>query len=443
MINLKLTEKFFIVTIFFSLIFSFFFKSFNRDELLSNLLVVFNVLLFVFLLIPVVIKNKNAKILVFSFLFLRIFLLYLDYYGKNIFMVLHSGGDSERFYEWALVISKNLSMMKEISYTKYTDFLGILYWIIGDQRFFSQFINVILGMWSIFVFYKILDLFKLKNTTKLFLLALYGFYPQNIIFSSILLREALIQFFFIYSMLFFIKWLQQNNRINIFKTLIFIALSSFFHPGMILGLLVYGFMFLFLDVEKYRFNFTLKKMAFLALFCSFSLAIIMYNSSLLTGKLAILAIQENSSLLENYQSKSGIEEGGATYLRNFEVNSPIDLVIFTPLRLVYFIFSPMPYDVRGLGDIGAIILDSSFFYFLTFIIIRNWKIMNSSLFKIFPKVFFILFLMISIGFAIGTENSGTAMRHRAKLFPTLIIAVIFIESIKQNKLSIWNDQKNN
>ena len=33
----------------------------------------------------------------------------------------------------------------------------------------------------------------------------------------------------------------------------------------------------------------------------------------------------------------------------------------------------MPYDIRGLGDIGAIILDSSFFYFLTFMIIRNWN----------------------------------------------------------------------
>lgn len=441
MINLKLTEKFFIVTICFSLIFSFFFKSFNRDELLSNLLVVFNVLLFAFLLIPVVIKNKNAKILVFSFLFLRIFLLYLDYYGKNIFMVLHSGGDSERFYEWALVISKNLSMMKEISYTKYTDFLGVLYWIIGDQRFFSQFINVILGMWSIFVFYKILDLFKLKNNTKLFLLALYGFYPQNIIFSSILLREALIQFFFIYSMLFFIKWLKQNNRINIFKTLLFIVLSSFFHPGMILGLLVYGFMFLFLDVKKHRFNFTIKKMAFLVLFCSFSLALIIYNSSLLTGKLAILAIQENSSLIENYQSKSGIEEGGATYLRNFQVNSPLDLVLFMPLRLVYFIFSPMPYDVRGFGDIAAIILDSSFYYFLGFLILRSIKTIRKNIFIQYPKVLLILFLIISLGFSMGTENSGTAMRHRSKVFPILLVAVIFIESIKQNKTFVWNDEK--
>ena len=154
MINLKLTERFLIITICFSLFFSFIFKSFNYDEHLSNLLVLFNLLLFVFLLMPVVVKNKNAKFLIVAFLFLRVLVLYLDYYGKDIANILHSGGDSERFYEWGLVISKNLSMMKEISYTKYTDFLGILYWIIGDQRFFSQFINLILGMWSIFVFSK-------------------------------------------------------------------------------------------------------------------------------------------------------------------------------------------------------------------------------------------------------------------------------------------------
>jgi hypothetical protein len=441
MINLKLAEKFLIITLCFNLFFSFLLKSFNSDEQLSNLLVLFNLVLFVFLLIPVIIKNKNFKFLVISFLILRVLVLYLDYYGKNIANVLHSGGDSERFYEWGIVISKNLNMMKEISYTKYTDFLGILYWVIGDQRFFSQFVNVILGLWSIFVFYKILDLFKLKDSKKLFFLALYGFYPQNIIFSSILLREALIQFFFMYSILFFIRWFISNKRIHAFKTLLFIALSSFFHLGMILGLLVYGFIFVFLDVKNYKFNFTFKKIAFLTIFCGLSLAFIIYNSSLLTGKLAIFVIQENSSLIENYQSKSGIEEGGATYLRNFKVNSPIDLVLFMPLRLVYFIFSPMPYDVRGLGDLVAIFLDSSFYYFLVYMIVVSRNFIKRNIFTIFPKIFLILFLTISLGFALGTENSGTAMRHRSKVFPVLLVAVIFIESIKQNKTFIWNDEK--
>jgi hypothetical protein len=441
MINLKLAEKFLIITLCFNLFFSFLLKSFNSDEQLSNLLVLFNLVLFVFLLIPVIIKNNNFKFLVISFLILRVLVLYLDYYGKNIANVLHSGGDSERFYEWGIVISKNLNMMKEISYTKYTDFLGILYWVIGDQRFFSQFVNVILGLWSIFVFYKILDLFKLKDSKKLFFLALYGFYPQNIIFSSILLREALIQFFFMYSILFFIRWFISNKRIHAFKTLLFIALSSFFHLGMILGLLVYGFIFVFLDVKNYKFNFTFKKIAFLTIFCGLSLAFIIYNSSLLTGKLAIFVIQENSSLIENYQSKSGIEEGGATYLRNFKVNSPIDLVLFMPLRLVYFIFSPMPYDVRGLGDLVAIFLDSSFYYFLVYMIVVSISFIKRNIFTIFPKIFLILFLTISLGFALGTENSGTAMRHRSKVFPVLLVAVIFIESIKQNKTFIWNDEK--
>jgi hypothetical protein len=441
MINLKLAERFFIITMCFSIFFSFLLKPFNDDEVISNLLVIFNLLLVIFLLIPVIVKNNNVKLLLYIFLFLRVLLLYFDYYGKDIGNVLHSGGDSERFYEWGLLISKNLNLIKEISYTKYTDFLAILYWVIGDQRFFSQFINVLLGFWSIFVFYKVLDLFKLKDATKLFFFALYGFYPQNIIFSSILLREALIQFFFMYSILFFIKWLNSNKRIHVFKTLIFIVLSSFFHPGMLLGLLVYVFMFLFLDVQNYKFNFTFKKIAFLTIFCSLSLAFIIYNSSLLTGKLAIFVIQENSSLIENYQSKSGIEEGGATYLRNFKVNSPIDLVLFMPLRLVYFIFSPMPYDVRGLGDLVAIFLDSSFYYFLVYMIVVSRNFIKRNIFTIFPKIFLILFLTISLGFALGTENSGTAMRHRSKVFPVLLVAVIFIESIKQNKTFIWNDEK--
>ena len=441
MVHLKSAEKFFIISLFFSVVFSFFFKSFIDTEYLSVFLVVFNFLIFVFIVIPGTVNDDKAKFLIFIFFCLRVFLLYLDYYGKHIGTVLHSGGDSERFYEWGLYISEDLSRMKEISYTKYTDFLGILYWIIGDQRFFSQFVNVILGMWSIFVFYKILDLFKLKDSKKLFFLALYGFFPQNIIFSSILLREALIQFFFVYSMLFFTKWLMSNNRINMFKTIFFVLLSSLFHPGMIASLLVYGFMFLFLDVKKYSFNYSFKRKALLVLFCGFTFALIAYNISILNGKFSFLISDTNLSLLEKYESNRGIEEGGATYLRNYKINSIVDFIILVPLRLIYFVFSPMPYDVRGVGDLAAIILDSSFYYFLIYIIVRSRKIIKDNIFRIFPKIFFILFLTVSIGFALGTENSGTAMRHRSKIFPALIIVVVFMESIKQNRRSIWNDKK--
>ena len=332
--------------------------------------------------------------------------------------------------------------MKEISYTRYTDFLGILYRIIGDQRFFSQFINVILGMWSIFVFYKILDLFKLKNSKKLFFLAIYGFYPQNIIFSSILLREAFINFFFIYSMLFFAKWLLLNNRINLFKTILFVILSSLFHSGIMISLFVYGFIFLFLDVKNYRFNYSFKRVALFVLVCGLALSLIMYNISMLEGKFSLLIPDENLSLIEKYDSKK-VDAGGAAYLNNYTINSATDLLILVPLRLIYFIFSPMPFDVRGISDLVAIVLDSSFYYFLIYIIVRSRKVIKDNMVRIFPKIFFILFLTVSIGFALGTENSGTAMRHRTKIFPALLIVGVFIESMKQNRLSIWNDKKIN
>jgi hypothetical protein len=391
MVHLKSAEKFFIISLFFSVVFSFFFKSFMDAEYLSVFLVVFNFLIFVFIVIPGTVNDDKAKFLIFIFFCLRVFLLYLDYYGKHIGNVLHSGGDSERFYEWGLYISEDLSRMKEISYTKYTDFLGILYWIIGDQRFFSQFVNVILGMWSIFVFYKILDLFKLKDSKKLFFLALYGFFPQNIIFSSILLREALIQFFFVYSLLFFTKWLMSNNRINMFKTIFFVLLSSLFHPGMIASLLVYGFMFLFLDVKKYSFNYSFKRKALLVLFCGFTFALIANNISILNGKFSFLISDTNLSLLEKYESNRGIEEGGATYLLNYKINSVVDFIILVPLRLIYFVFSPMPYDVRGVGDLAAIILDSSFYYFLVYIIIRSRKLLRIIFLESFLRFFLYYF----------------------------------------------------
>ena len=442
MINLKLANKFFLIILFSSLLISFFTKFFIDNELISNILVAFNSLLVLFFILSNF-KDNSIKFLLILFFLLRLFLLYLDFYGKEFFNILHSGGDSERFYALGIYISKDLSLMSEISYTKYTDFLGILYWIIGDQRLFSQFINVILGMWSIFVFYKILGLFNLKDSKKLFFFTLYALYPQNIILSSILLREELIQFFFIYSIFFFLKWLKTYSRSYIFLTLLFALLSSYFHSGMIFSVLVFCYMFLFLNAKNHKFIYSFNRLAIFILCAGLIFTIIANNPSLLDEKFSILQkVDIDIGLIEMYESTSSANEaGGSSYLKNFEISSFADFLIFAPLKLIYFIFSPMPYDVRGLGDLIAILIDSSIYYFLIFKIFKNRKIVSNNKFRAFPKVFFILFLIVSLGFSFGTETSGTAMRHRAKIFPALLVAVVFIESIKGTKNSIWNDKQ--
>jgi hypothetical protein len=441
MINLKLAERFFIAILFCSLLISFLFKSFVDNELISNILIVFNSLLILFFIFTSI-KSVSARLLLLVFFLFRLFLLYVDYYGKAFVNVFHSGGDSERFYIWGIAIANDLSMMDEISYTKYTDFLGILYWIIGDQRLFSQFVNVILGMWSIVVFYKILDLFNFTDSKKLFFLVLYSLYPQNIIFSSILLREEIIQFFFIYSLFFFLKWLMTNNNINMLLTILFILLCSVFHSGMIISLLVYSYLFLFLDLNKYRFNYSLKRLTLFFVCCVLSLLIISIDSSFFTEKFSILLTDGSDlSLIEKYQANSGLEEGGSNYLTNYKINTFFDFITLIPLKIIYFVLSPMPYDVRGIGDLAAIIIDSSFYYFLLYKIIRGWKYITDSFYKIFPKIFFALFLIVSLGFALGTQNTGTAMRHRSKIFPALLMVVVCMESIKQSKNHTGNDKK--
>ena len=234
-----------------------------------------------------------------------------------------------------------------------------------------------------------------------------------------------------------------NNRINIFLTVLFILLSSLFHSGMIIGLLVYGYVFLFLDVKNYRFDYSFKRLTLFFICFGLLLTIIANDLSILNGKFSILQTYGNNlSLIEKYQSYSEVtEEGGSTYLKNYKISSAVGLITLVPLKLIYFVFSPMPYDIRGIGDLTAILIDSSFYYFLIFKIFRSRKLIIDTYFRIFPKIFFILFLIVSLGFALGTENTGTAMRHRAKIFPALLMVVVFIESIKQNKNFIWNDKK--
>ena len=202
-------------------------------------------------------------------------------------------------------------------------------------------------------------------------------------------------------------------------------------------------MFLFLNAKNHKFIYSFNRLAIFILCAGLIFTIIANNPSLLDEKFSILQkVDIDIGLIEMYESTSSANEaGGSSYLKNFEISSFADFLIFAPLKLIYFIFSPMPYDVRGLGDLIAILIDSSIYYFLIFKIFKNRKIVSNNKFRAFPKVFFILFLIVSLGFSFGTETSGTAMRHRAKIFPALLVAVVFIESIKGTKNSIWNDKQ--
>lgn len=114
------------------------------------------------------------------------------------------------------------------------------------------------------------------------------------------------------------------------------------------------------------------------------------------------------------------EIGGSAYLSEITVRSLRDTIIFLPLKLIYFLFSPLPTNWRGLIDIIPFFIDSIWYFICLYYIVRRLK---KTPYHCFVLAIGIGWLATAFVFGIGTWTAGTAIRHRNKIFAVLLMLV--------------------
>ena len=99
------------------------------------------------------------------------------------------------------------------------------------------------------------------------------------------------------------------------------------------------------------------------------------------------------------------------------INSPIEILYKGPLRSVYLVFSPFPWDISEIRHIIGM-LDGVLYMYLSFLILCNIKvILNDPVLRIF----LLIFLAYIFVFGIGVGNFGTGIRHRSKFVIIMIL----------------------
>jgi len=129
--------------------------------------------------------------------------------------------------------------------------------------------------------------------------------------------------------------------------------------------------------------------------------------------------------------------GRGAYLAGYYPGSTVDIVLQTPVRVIYFLFMPFPWKVSGLAD------------FIGFIDVFLYAILIVYTAKAFRNLDkygrFILLTILSVAlveivvFAWGTSNFGTAIRHRQKVV-CLLITMASIGIVKNGELEAKNGQ---
>ena len=124
------------------------------------------------------------------------------------------------------------------------------------------------------------------------------------------------------------------------------------------------------------------------------------------------------SNLDNLQRKTKTSTAGTASFPEFTIaRSNTELLYKIPLRSAYFLFSPFPWDIRGIRHVIGMI-DGCLYRYLVYLILRNirfiWK-------DVALRTILLILLSYILVFSVGVGNFGTGIRHRTKFLVIIIL----------------------
>lgn len=397
-----------------------------------------------FSLLLVICKNdrKLFYILLFA-LMIRMALLWLDHF---VFMSeylegIDAGGFHTRAMEfYNLGIGGLFSEIPAPGSRTYSWSLAFVYHLFGSVDWIiPRAINALFGVFAVYYSFKLSKLFwgdRIAYQNAIIL----TIFPFLIIHSIFLNRESFVVFFLALGVYLLARWYNVNNTSYLFGGMIALLGSAMFHAGMAIALIAIS---IALFVRLCWFVYKKKPVSFLKLSMLFLMAIAGFGILLLSAT-AIANLMQSGGLvyltdirlLVDARSEGfALARGRAAYLVGFNPSSPIDILWHTPIRVLYFLFTPFPWMMQSPLDLIGVA--DAIFYILLFIgIFKSLTLITKDQRKWFILV--VIFFLI-LAFAWGTSNYGTAIRHRSKFLVILLPLAASFPGIRSFKY-VANDQ---
>ena len=369
-------------------------------------------------------KDRRIAIILAVGLALRLILLFVDFF--HLATIPNSGADTETFHYIAM------RFYSELSYDTRSHFpsvIAMFYKITYASRLLAQYVNDVFGMGILIMIYKSLKLLQVKEKAIFVAVTVIALLPNAIIFSGILLREAWVEFFVAVSVFFFVKWFVGGKPISILACIGALLVAAYMHAG-VLGLaLGYIAGFLFYSPATGRVTFSFSSIISMIVIVGIWL-LIADSFQMFTGKFNSFDFEDNQDFLKKVNSQGG---GNSDYLTWINADSTAQGLIFSPLKVFYFLFSPLPTEWRRISDIVGFAIDGFWYMWMCWVL---WKYRPGQ--QLFMKRFLVLAMLCSAFiFGYGTYNAGTAFRHRAKLLS--VIAIPFAISLSERQRKREND----
>lgn len=372
-------------------------------------------------------KDKNTTLIMLGGLMFRVFLLLWDLNFSDVYRLPNSGLDTESFAFWARSGFLTGDYMRGGVYAR---FIAFWYRFFGVQRPIAQYINIVLAISAIIVVIKIMNYLEVDEVIQKTAITLMSFLPNFSIINSILLRETLIVFLLSLGVYAFVRWIYENNLLYVLASIIVVCLAASVHSGAIAILLGEAMIIVLYDRRNHSIRLHLGSIVGLVIVVIGFIVIYSQFGDILFAK-----FQGIESAADVVGTADKYNAGSSSYDAGFTINnSVVSLIVNTPIRMFYFVVSPLPWSWRGLSDIIAFCFSSTVFIYSYVRAIKEIRISESSDRKTMIILFTILALSSALIFAWGVSNAGTAVRHRDKFVTIYIVLIALCNDNRCNRL---------
>ena len=295
--------------------------------------------------------------------------------------------------------------------------IGIPYSLFGRSILMAQSISLLFGMGCIYLSWLVArEIWGNKVAIKVgWTIALF---PSVTLYSVLILREVYIVFFLLLALYGITLWIKTYSfKSMIISTIGFVG-AVFFHGGLLVGALIFFSIMGYTSIKKILSLFINLKINFKFLIITFFFTT--FLQLYFTNQLSVpyLGTFEDSINTSNIQNRTDVAtRGTASWPDWTTINSPKEIFYKGPIRSIYLVFSPFPWDVSEIRHIIGM-LDGLLYMYLSFLILCNLKVIFND-----PvlRIFLLLFLAYIFVFGIGVGNFGTGIRHRSKFVIIMIL----------------------
>tara|TARA_B100000767_G_scaffold143773_1_gene135693 strand:+ start:705 stop:1946 length:1242 start_codon:yes stop_codon:yes gene_type:complete len=357
--------------------------------------------------------------------------------GNNFITLPDTTGDAYWFeiqaYEWSLLgfpdvlysfegfdptFEKDVSMSAFKSSFFVSYIIAILYSLSERSVMMAQSISLLFGTLSVLMSWTLAQ--KLwDNRTAMKVGWFVALFPSLILYSALVMREIYVCFFLLVALNYVVDWSRTGSLKSFFLVILNFMIGMVFHGGVIVGLIVFLVIFSLKHIKE-LFKKILNGFILYKPFIGFALiaTFIAYNgvSNIYIPKIG--TITNFDKLKKNILYKNIVtHRGDAKYPDWIIAKSANELIYKMPIKAMYFIFSPFPWDVKKSSHLIGM-FDGFLHIFLVYLIFLNRKIIWAD-----PalRIIFLMLLAYLVIYGVAIGNFGTGIRHRTKFIAMFIL----------------------